>query len=146
MRAGQFLPENTFMEYVANAKGQDIAVASSPAASAAKPASVGSNASTVAAGAAPSIASPAPAIIAVTGLSTLEEIQAFYQKEVARVEADAATIKRFAATVIQASHADIAAVKTDVAEVKGLPRAVKLAIAVLIVLAYAGGFATRMFL
>lgn len=141
------------MEYVNDAQGKTVVVSSSnaspsAAADAVLAAPAGSNATANASvgGAPVSPASPAPAIITVKGLSSLEEMQDFYQREVTRVEADAAAVKAFAASVLSSGKADIAAVDADAAVVKTLPKTVKVAIAAFVVLMYALGFATGKFL
>lgn len=103
------------MEYVANEKGQTVLVAPVSAnAPVAQPAPVSVAASSAAAVTAPGavVAAPSgPVAVTVVGLTKLEEVADFYQKEIARVEADAAVIKRFATSVITSGKADI---QTDV--------------------------------
>lgn len=111
------------MEYVANAQGQDIAVASVLKA-AVQPPSVGSDAPLAAA---PSAAAVQPASLSSSPM-TLAEVEAFYKKVIANVEADSVALKRFAATVI----ANSAVVKADVVAVESLPKAVKVLIGALI--------------
>lgn len=123
------------MEYVNDAQGKTVAVASTGAAPAVQPAAVSVNApidttSVVAATVAPS-ATPA-AVITVKGLSTLEEMKDAYEREVARVEADAAAVKAFAASVLKSGKADVvkveADIKADVAAVYAMPRSTKMAV------------------
>lgn len=108
------------MEYVTDATGQTILA---PAALAVAPSIIAFPAPTVtatsdsAANATPASAAVAPsaaaATVKVVGLSTLEQVESFYQAEVARVERDAAVIKRFATNVITSGKAEVASVKAD---------------------------------
>lgn len=136
------------MEYVANAKGQDIAVASAGVASTVQPASAGSNAAPSAPAGVPATnpQSAAATAISLVGLSTLEQLKDVYEREVARVEADGQAIKSFVDSVLARGHTGVAVVKTDVVAVESLPRAVKIAIGAAIVVALVIGFAAGKFL
>lgn len=134
------------MEYVTDAQGKTILGNSGTVATVAPSASVVAPYSAPSAVTQSIAASPAPAAITVTGLSTLEQLKDVYEREVARVEADAAAVKSFATSVIASGKADVAAAEADVSVVKALPKAAKIAIAVITVLAYAAGFVTAKFL
>lgn len=111
------------MEYVTDATGQTILAPTTASPSLivrgiiAQPAPAVIAAPNVAANATPAsaagAASGATTAVKVVGLSTLEELEDFYQAEVARVERDAAVIKRFATNVITSGKAEVASVKAD---------------------------------
>ena len=129
------------MEYVTNAQGQTVAVSSAQPVAAVQPAPVGANAAAVSASPVAQVraATAAPAAITVTGTSILERIKDEYEAEVARVEADVASLKSLKSTVV-------GDVDADVAVVKGLPKAVKLAIGVVVALAMVASWALGKFL